>query len=149
MKINLLALMIISLILVGCTTFHGIEPIYPKVGNPISPKGVNSLQPTFRWKPSPEPDVTYDIIIYECIKLKSFWRGIERSVGREVYYRQGLKEAEHKINEPLKPDSEYYWSIRTRQGEKVSKWATYDYVDRLSCLDCLRYWNLLFIFETP
>ncbi len=55
-------------ILVGCTTFKGLKPVYPEVGHPNFPKKVDSLQPTFRWQPSPEPEVIYDMIVYEGIK---------------------------------------------------------------------------------
>lgn len=143
MRINFLMLIVVSLILLGCTSFHEIKPIYPGVANPNRPKGVDSLQPTLRWEPSPEPDVTYDLIIYKGVKVRSIW-----SEGREVYYRQGLKEPEHKIEEPLKPDTVYYWSIRTRRGEKVSEWAGYDYFI-WSQFGSMRMNNNHFIFKTP
>ncbi len=148
MKTNFLVLIVVSLVLAGCTSFHGIKPIYPEVGNPNFPKQVDSLQPTFRWEPSPESDVIYDFIIYAGIKVESFVEGTKRSVGREVYYRQGLKEPEHKIEEPLKPDTEYYWSIRARRGEKVSEWAIYDYTLFLGTA-YMKAGNRPFIFKTP
>jgi len=112
------------------------------------PKAVESLQPTFRWEASPEPGVLYDFIVYEGIKVESFWEGTKRSVGREVYYRQGLKMAEHKIEEPLKPDTEYYWSVRTRRGNRVSEWAIYDYTLFLGTA-YMRASNRPFVFKTP
>ena len=148
MKNNLLVLIIVFLILAGCTSFHGIKPIYPMVGNPNFPKQVDSLQPTFRWEPSPGPDVTYDFVIYEGIKVESFWEGTKRSVGKEVYYRQGLKEPEHKIEEPLKPETEYYWSVRIRRGDTVSEWAIYDYTLFLGTA-YMKAVNHPFIFKTP
>ncbi len=77
MRINFLVVIVVSLILIACTSFHGIKPIYPAVGNPNYPTQVDSLQPTFRWEPSPEPDATYDFIIYEGIKVESVWKGTE------------------------------------------------------------------------
>jgi len=148
MKINVLALIVATLVLTGCTSFHGIKPVYPEVGNPNFPKQADSIQPTFRWEPSTEPDSAYDFIIYEGIKLESFWEGTKRSLGREVYYRQGLKGPQHKIEEPLKPDTEYYWSVRIRHGDKVSKWAIYDYTLFLGTAYMMA-GNRPFIFKTP
>ena len=120
-------LLICWVILIGCTTFKGLNPVYPAVGNPNYPKMVDSLQPTFCWESSPEPGVIYDLIVYEGIKEESFWKGTKRAVGREVYYREGLKATEHKIEESLMPGTEYYWSLRIRRGQKVSDWSVYDY----------------------
>lgn len=137
------------LVLTGCTTFHGLKPIYPKVGSPDFPKGVDSLRPTFRWEPSSESDVTYDFIIYEGIYVPATWtEKAKRSVGREVYFREGLLKPEHKIEEPLKPDSEYYWSIRIRRGQRVSAWSLYDY-DLFLGTAYISASNYPFIFKTP
>ncbi len=112
---------------VGCATPHVIIPIYPKVGNPNFPTGVDSLQPTLKWQPVDSGNVTYDLVIYEVIKTSSALQGTKKALGREVYYRKGLTGTEHRLEEPLKPDSEYFWSVRVRKGDTVSKWATYDY----------------------
>jgi hypothetical protein len=69
--------------LLGCTTFSGVKPIYPDVGNPNYLSSVDSLQPTFRWEAVPDAE-SYDFIIYESIKTESFWEGSKRSVGREA-----------------------------------------------------------------
>jgi hypothetical protein len=139
---------IFAFLLLGCTSFKGIKPIYPKVGNPNSPKAVDSLTPTFKWEPSKEPGVTYDFVIYEGIKEESFWKGTKRAMGRRVYYREGLTETEHTIREPLKPDTEYYWSVRTRNGDKVSEWSLYDYTLFLGTA-YMHAGNAPFMFKTP
>ncbi len=41
---------------------HGITPISPRVG---VNQTVDTLQPTFRWKPVAEPDARYDFVIYD------------------------------------------------------------------------------------
>jgi hypothetical protein len=127
MKQNLWISTIFLIVLVGCTTYKGIKPIYPEVGHPNMPKVVDSLQPTFQWEPLPERGATYDFIVYECIKEEDFLKGPRRALGREVYYREGLNETKHKIEEPLKPDSEYFWSVRLRHGQYASSWSLYDY----------------------
>ena len=43
---------------------------------------------------------------------------------KEAYYREGLTEATHKVEIPLKPKTKYLWSIRTRKGDAVSAWST-------------------------
>jgi hypothetical protein len=151
MRITFLMPILVSLILLGCSTsFHEIKPIYPVVADPYRQKGVDSLQPTFRWEPLPELDVTYDLIIYKGIRVKSeWWQGAIWSEEREVYYRQALKEPEHKIEVPLKPDTVYYWTIRARRGETVSEWASYDYVSCGPYVGCIRRNNNHFIFKTP
>lgn len=147
MKRTVCILTICLLLLIGCTSFSGIKPYYPKVGDPNYPTKVDSLQPTFKWKSSPGAEA-YDFIIYECIVTKDIWETTMRTVGREVYYREGLKETQHSIEEPLKPKCEYYWSVRIRQGQKVSDWSLYNYYLYMGVADVSGN-NLPFSFQTP
>lgn len=141
------ALLLPFLVLAGCTNFGGIKPIHPDVGNPKFPTVVESLQPTFEWQG--QPDVkSYDFIIYEGLRTDSFWEGTKRSVGREIYYREGLQGTKHQIEDRLKPDAEYYWSVRTRDGSKVSRWSLYNY-DLFLGTAYVSYHNQPFIFKTP
>ncbi len=139
-----LALALILLGLVGCATPHVVTPIYPKVGNPMSPATVDSLLPTLKWQALDSGDATYDLVIYESLTTKEG----KKALGREVYYRKGLAGTEHRLEEPLKPDTEYYWSVRVRKGDTVSKWATYDY-DLFLGAAYMWAWNKPFIFRTP
>jgi hypothetical protein len=128
--------------LTACTTFYGVTPIYPKIGNPRSPEVADSIQPTFRWKPSPEPNVSYDLIIYEGGLIP----------GKEVYYRQGINAAEHKVEDPLRANTGYCWSVRVRRAEKVSDWSRYRYQIFIPmCFITVhdRIDNALFNFKTP
>ena len=103
-----------------CTRIHGVTPISPRAK--ISTTAVETLQPTFRWKPAAEGDVRYDFIILESHPhLESHPYG--EVVGREVYYREGLQEPEHTLEVSLLPDREYYWSVRVRHGQEVSEWS--------------------------
>lgn len=133
--------------LAGCaTSFPGVKPLYPPAGNPILPPKVDSLQPTLRWEASKTPDVSYDVVIYEGIEIVK-WNPEERQVGKMVYYREAIQGTEHKLEEPLKPDALYYWSVRTRKGDRYSGWSRYDYSE----LGGLAYYsvNALFSFRTP
>lgn len=97
---------------------------------------VDSLQPTLAWSPFPravdrqrlEPatlekirDVTYDLRI---------WReeGCER--GRPVYERSGLSAPVHRLEQPLAPESRYFWSVRARfvveDRAMVTRWSHFD-----------------------
>lgn len=104
--------------LAACSIHKGLTPIAPKVGH-YSPVVVDSLYPTFSWQPSPEPETHYDLAIFEILD--------SGQAGNPVYFREGLKIAEHKIEETLKPNTNYYWSIRPRWGTKIGSWASYDH----------------------
>lgn len=142
-----LAVLFPFLALLGCTTYSGVKPIYPDVGNPNWPTVVDGLQPTFQWEAHPDAE-SYDFIIYEGIKTQSFFGGTKWAVGREVYYREGLQSTKHQVDQPLKPSTEYYWSVRTRRGSIVSRWSLYDYEIFLGTA-YMKVTNQPFIFKTP
>jgi len=152
MKRWIFILTIVLLGLSACTTFHGVTVISPKVGHPNAPTKVESLQPILKWKPSSQMDVTYDVIIYEGIATREGFDIVrawpKRAMGKEVYYREGFKETEHKVEDLLKSDNEYYWSVRVRQGEQVSEWSRYDYL-LFGGVAYVKGDNLLFMFKTP
>lgn len=135
----------------GRATIHGVTPIYPKVG--LRPPTVESLRPTFRWEPVAEPDARYDFITYESHELARW----EWAIGKEVYYREGLKEAEHKLEVLLQPNRAYYWSMRVRRGEIISDWSRFDYSEYLGCFPSYiplagcgeKYEFPFFLFRTP
>lgn len=143
-----LAVLLASLALFGCTGFKGVKPIYPGVGNPKYPTVVDSLAPTFEWQAQPDAE-SYDFIIYEGIKTGgTFWEPAKRAVGREIYYREALQSTKHQVEEPLKPDMEYYWSVRSRRGSQISPWSLYDYDLFLGAAYTYAR-NQPFIFKTP
>jgi hypothetical protein len=118
--------------LVACSINYGLIPISPVADRPDYPNLVDSLQPTLEWNPYSGPDVTYDVIIYEGVRVKKpYALSLEEKQlvsGKVVYYRQGLKEPQHTIEEPLKPNAEYLWSVRARTGGKVmSRTATFNF----------------------
>jgi hypothetical protein len=112
--------------LVACSTTHyGLRYISPVGEGQDYPILVDSLQPTLEWTQYREPDVTYDVIIYEGVRVKGPYSlgGGQLVSGKVVYYRHGLKEPQHRIEEPLKPNAEYRWSVRARRGDKVTDWS--------------------------
>lgn len=137
------------LMLTACsTTFRALKPENPPVGDPRLPRTAESIQPTFKWSPSPEPDVRYDLIVYECVETFGNWGGIYRVPGKEIYLRKDMQNAEHRIEEALKPGKKYYWSVRIRKGGMVGPWSRYDYFLFLG-LGFVQANNQLFLFQTP
>jgi len=140
-------LLIAAFGLAGCTSFAGVKPLSPEVGNPNFPAAIDTLRPTFQWQPAPGAD-SYDLIVYEGIKEESFWEGTKRAVGREVYYREAVPTTRHTIEQDLAPGTEYYWSVRVRKGEVVSEWSVYDYTLFLGTA-YMHAGNRYFVFHTP
>ena len=129
----------------GCWSHSGLKPIYPQAMT--SPVVVDSVQPTLRWKSASESNVTYDVIIYDVIKTQ-VTATKPRATGKVVYYREGIKESEHKIEDPLNPNTEYFWSVRFRSGEKVSAWSTWSYSFYVGGVS-VEEKNAPFVFKTP
>lgn len=141
--------------LTACTTFHGVTAISPKTGHPYHPTKVENLQPTLQWKSSPQGDETYDVIIFEVLVSDAKRHTIYGdpllaygATGKMVYYREGIKETYHKVEDPLEPNTHYYWSVRVRKGDEVSEWSRYDY-HLEAFISYLHAYNLWFYFKTP
>ncbi|MDH3891751.1 MAG: hypothetical protein OEV49_11765 [candidate division Zixibacteria bacterium] len=122
----------LALICVGCAsqTYHLIKPIEPKpkaaAGSPYWPTKVSSLQPQFRWEGN--ADQSYDLIIYEVVMVDGAGPLMDKvpSPGAEVFYEEGIVGTSFVLPNPLRPDTDYLWSVRSRSSTEVSDWATYD-----------------------
>ena len=101
-------------ILTGCATTSSEEML--KITSPAHEQTVSSLQPTLQWAPSSKSGVSYDLIIFVPDETDS-----KKNV--TVYYREGLTETTHKIEEALKPGTEYQWSVRTREGDNLGEYS--------------------------
>lgn len=146
---NAIAAFGLLLLLSSCsTTFRALKPENPPVGDPRFVRTAESIQPTFKWSPSTEPDVRYDLIVYECVETFGKWGGIYRVPGKEIYLRENIQSTEHRIEEALKPGKKYYWSVRIRKGDKIGPWSRYDYFLFLG-LGIVQANNQLFLFQTP
>ncbi len=144
--------------LAGCTAtqIKGVTPTYPELC-PLYTCTVDRLTPLFRWEPAPGPDPRYDFIIYEAHEIECHFTSpfgeawdCEWAIGRKVYYRQGLQEPEHTLEVPLQPNREYYWSVRVRDGENVSAWSHFGFV-QYGWLGIHRHTSVFpfFLFKTP
>lgn len=111
---------------IGCTkNYWGVTPLLPSDGKKFA--SVDGLSPQFRWTPSADSTVTYDIVLYEAASFND--DGITRQFteGRLVDYSQGLAEPQWTPNVALEPNRKYYWSVRARRKETVSTWSSYSY----------------------
>ncbi len=110
---------------IECTKkFSGIEPLQPEM-EAGDFKRVESLTPRFEWKPSSDPEVSYDLLIHEVVRYSRSGLDTQRLAGRVALYVEDIREPSLQLNEPLTPGREYYWSVRLRRGEIVSTWSTY------------------------
>jgi hypothetical protein len=156
-------LLLIAILQTGCqgAIMVGLHPEYP----PVEIKTfslyaeyveVDTLQPTFRWQPLKIPrkegaavpapadkkieNITYELRIWHITALKS---------GKQVYARDGLTDAYHRVEMPLQPDTRYLWSVRAHfrlNGRpRTIEWSLAGYALRNEAVpneSCLR-------FQTP
>jgi hypothetical protein len=142
------------LYLSGCSItppISGFRPIYPKLTYSSTKPMLNwtlvdSLQPTLKWQSFPGEHqkflgaelVTFvDPSIGEINDIKydlKIWTVRELEPAVIEYEIEGIKSPSHTLERPLKPNTEYYWSVRTRfkvNGQpRLSEWS-------LSQIPCL------------
>lgn len=148
MKRLLLCVILISSFLTSCS-YNRVSLVEPT--NPELPYNslttTDSLQPVFEWKPVTVSDITYDLVVYEGVVLPNT-PATAPSLGREVYYKEGLRSAKHKIERPLRPKTIYAWSVRTRSGAETSSWSVFDRY-AYAILAWSAQSNSFFPFKTP
>jgi hypothetical protein len=109
---------------VECTKrFTGVTPHSPEVTTSNFPS-VDSLTPVFKWKGSTRTDVSYDLILFEAAAFSTTGMVDHHMKGRMAKYVEDIKGTSWKPSEPLKKNTKYYWSVRLRDGDKVSYWST-------------------------
>ncbi len=114
--------------------FYG--PAYPNV---------DSLRPTLRWESFPRREdleadregvlrrvnaVTYDLKIWKAMEGYQS-RRIQRqeiaAPGELVYSRTGLPGPSHRVETPLEPSTQYFWTVRARfkinGRSRVTEWG--------------------------
>lgn len=126
----------------------GFRPTYPEVTysmilgrapDILNWPMVDSLQPTFRWGPFPGEHQDYEwsqVIPFVAVNPGSvsdvryglkIWTVRGRVPVELAYERDGLTEPFHKLERPLKPGTEYYWTVRAQfslDGKpRVSEWS--------------------------
>lgn len=104
--------------LCGCVQINkygGLEPVSPKPGKVTTPV-CESVTPTFQWKDKDAATKKYDVGIWK------YHNGLR---GERVYYREGIQECSHTVEEPLALETPYYWSVRV-SGSPT--WSTYSWM---------------------
>lgn len=100
----------------------GVEVVSPPQHEDDFPK-VNSLTPTLTWRPSTNPAVSYDVVIYDAIPYGK-WPRTRYLQGELVESAFDLTTASYTPNKPLVAGRKYFWTVRLREGSQVSTWST-------------------------
>lgn len=134
-----------AVIIAGCGK-PAVVGLYPETP-PVMRKGftlltefveVDTLTPIFRWRPltiqadhltetgaARIENITYEIRI---------WRVIGGEGGKLIYQREKLNRTEHRLEQPLDPDTRYYWSVRANfevNGQsRTTEWTLAGYLLR-------------------
>jgi hypothetical protein len=120
---------------VACTRkLQGVEPVDPPIErglgglSVIGFANVNRLDPTLKWKPIEDPEVTYDVVVREAVAyprsaIRLTSHDYEFVPGRVVAYAENVAGSEFRIPDPLKPKTRFFWSVRLRKGDQVSSWS--------------------------
>lgn len=106
--------------------FAGVEPLSPESSSGTGFPEAGSVLPVFEWKPVGQPGLTYDFALYETVAMPGAAMG-GRIRGELVAYAEGLREPRFQLATPLEHGRKYEWSVRLRQGSKVSTWSTTGY----------------------
>jgi hypothetical protein len=134
---------------------NGLLPVSPPLGIGRFPPDVDSLRPTFRWKPFNAGAVTYDLRIWG-----SYDTGMGSRIGEIVYSRERLVDSWHTLDAPLEPSSNYFWSVRAhfvQDGKgRVTEWSRYSLEPRkvtniltLGTASAVSMLDLFYRFRTP
>ena len=127
-------LILVFSILSGCGSVSvvGLHPEYPPVEKKTFAKysefvEVDSLQPTFQWQPFPRPEDDFADRVQDVTYELRIWTTVIGPSGKLRYARDGLKLPAHKLEKPLKPSTQYLWSVRARfiidGGLRLTEWG--------------------------
>ncbi len=134
--------------LIDCSKrYSGVTPLSPDVASQGFPD-IDTLSPEFSWTASPKEGVTYDLVVYEAAvyRLDSITQSYVK--GRRVSYVEDIAGTSYRLAEPLKPDTKYYWSVRFREGDHVSRWSTHSHFT-FALVYVSSGYGQWFQFETP
>lgn len=107
--------------------FSGVTPLTPVVETNQFIQ-TDTLTPVFSWKATGYKEASYDLIVYEAAEYGLPGGLINQMIkGRMVVYEEDMSEPIYKLKTPLKADTKYYWSVRFRDGDLVSRWSSYSH----------------------
>ena len=87
----------------------------------------SSRDPLLSWKPSSDREVTYDIVVFKALLLGRDGWNTRYIRGPIIEYARGIKTAQYKLKNKLKPKTKYIWSVRLRKNDTVSSWSSISY----------------------
>jgi hypothetical protein len=124
----------------------GVIPISPEASTSFPQ--VATSTPRLSWQSAGSRTFRYDVVVYEAASW--MLNGISRVdlPGRVVVYEENLAEANLALEAPLAPGARYYWSVRLRDGDRVSTWSTHGHFD-FYLVGFSSSYNQLFTFSTP
>ncbi len=109
---------------VDCEGQHyGVRPNTPVVEAGLY-RAVDTLTPTFEWSPSNRSDVRYDLVVRKAISCEGLVLFKEGLPGELVVYEEDLSQPFQQLDKPLEADTNYIWSVRLREGDRVSNWSS-------------------------
>ena len=113
---------------VDCTgKYQGITPLTPSMATNQFIQ-TDSLTPVFNWEAAKNKDVSYDLVIYDVARYSPPGAvKVMKMKGRMIHYEENISEPGFKLKTPLKENTKYYWSVRLRDGDVVSRWSTYSH----------------------
>ena len=127
--------------------FSGVTALSPEVRS-SGFTDVGTLAPEFRWQGSSRTDVSYDLILYEAVTYTTTGVVDNFTPGRMTAYVEDLSSTSWRPPEALKPETKYYWSVRLRDGDIVSRWSTHSHFTFLIFASSSGF-GQWFQFETP
>ncbi len=143
MHIFNLVVLSVFIFISGCTTFNSIEVVEPSVG--FRPTEVKSLQPLLSWEKLDGYDGSYDLIVMSLGEREAWYKRAPMNI---IYWKRDIYSLEHKIEELLKSDSYYHWSVRPSTSKDDDDWARYNYYF-FGGIIFFSVTNSYFIFKTP
>lgn len=124
----------------------GVIPISPRASTSFPP--LSTLTPRLQWQPAGNGTFSYDVVVYEAAS----WvlNGIQRHQfpGHVAVYAENVAQPSLALTTPLEPDTRYYWSVRLRDGDRVSTWSSHGYFD-FYLVGFSSAYNQPFTFTTP
>ena len=106
---------------------RGVAPLFPTLQHDMSGLGftkIDTPQPTLRWQATLQPEISYDVAVWEAIPYRFPLGSTMYTRGPLVAYAQDVALPELHLDNALKSKTRYFWSVRLRRGDTVSSWST-------------------------
>lgn len=110
---------------------------------------IEGCGPVLTWQPVLEESVTYDLAVFNVLKSPRKRMALPER-GAQIFYVENISGSSVKVDPPLQPTKDYYWSVRKRYPDgRVSEWSTYNKEIKNWWAGDTRYSNFWFGITTP